>query len=126
MSYTMIHGKNHFKVTQEVFQRLQEDQLTIHLAKSDFCLAEVKYLGHVVGHCKVIPIRAKTLVILKYSVPGNVRSLSRFLGMANYYRRYCANLAEITTPLTNLLRKYNKFVWSQDCDKALCEKRRIL
>lgn len=32
--------EKHFEIIQKVFQRLQEAQLIINLAKSDFCLAE--------------------------------------------------------------------------------------
>lgn len=90
--------EEHLETIRKVFQRLREARLTVNLDKSEFCSAEVKYLGHVIGHVKIKPIEAKTAAIAEYPRPTNNRSLRRFLGMANYYRRYCKNLAEIAAP----------------------------
>ena len=44
--------------------------------------------------------------------------LARFLGMAGYYRNFCLNFSEVAAPLTNLLSKKVKFVWTDDCQLA--------
>ena len=54
------------------------------------------------------------------------RQLMRFLGMAGYYRELCNNFSVIAEPLTNLLRKRTKFVWSNDCKKAFHIRKAIL
>ena len=41
-----------------------------------------------------------------------------FLGLAGYYRRFMQNYAEITYPLTSLLKKRNKFIWDEPCQFA--------
>lgn len=41
-----------------------------------------------------------------------------FIGMAGYYRRFCLNFATVVEPLTQLLSKKVKFLWSNRCDKA--------
>ena len=38
--------------------------------------------------------------------------------MAGYYRNFCLNFSEIAAPLTNLLSKNVKFVWTDDCQLA--------
>ena len=38
--------------------------------------------------------------------------------MAGYYRNICLNFSEIAAPLTNLLSKKVKFVWTDDCQLA--------
>ena len=43
----------------------------------------------------------------------------RFLGMAGYYRRFCHNFLIIAEPLTNLLSKKSKFIWSDKCQQAI-------
>ena len=40
------------------------------------------------------------------------------LGMARYYRRFFHNFSIIAEPLTNLLSKKSKFVWSDMCQQA--------
>ena len=46
------------------FDKLSEAQLTINLAKSEFCHATLTFLGHVVGQGQVKPIEAKVEAIL--------------------------------------------------------------
>ena len=56
--------------------------------------------------------------ISDFPVPACKRQLMRFLGMAGFYRKFCDNFSVIAEPLTNLLRKWTKFIWTNDCQKA--------
>ena len=56
--------------------------------------------------------------ISDFSVPTCKRQLMRFLGMTGYYRKFCYNVSVIAEPLTNLLSKRIKFIWTNDCQKA--------
>ena len=38
--------------------------------------------------------------------------------MAGYYRKFCHNFAMIAAPLTELLQKKQKFMWTQNCQAA--------
>ena len=42
----------------------------------------------------------------------------RFLGKAGYYHKFCHNFATIAAPLTKLLQKKHKFMWTQNCQAA--------
>lgn len=42
----------------------------------------------------------------------------RFMGMAEYYRMFCPNFSPVAAPLTALLKKEAKFVWSKECQIA--------
>jgi RNase H-like domain found in reverse transcriptase/Reverse transcriptase (RNA-dependent DNA polymerase)/Integrase zinc binding domain/Integrase core domain len=117
---------DHLQLIRDFFDRLTEAKLTINLAKSDFCHACVTFLGHTVGHGQVRPIEAKVKAISEFPVPVGKRQLMRFLGMAGYYRKFCQNFSTIAEPLTNLLRKGKKFVWSDDCQIAFDKLKAIL
>ena len=58
------------------------------------------------------------------------RQLMRFLGMAGNYRKVCDIFSVITEPLTNLLSKRTKYIWTNDCQKAfdilLCIRQYVL
>jgi hypothetical protein len=41
-----------------------------------------------------------------------------FLGLASYNQRFISNFSKIAKPMTELLKKGNKYVWSADCDEA--------
>jgi hypothetical protein len=41
-----------------------------------------------------------------------------FMGLVDYYRRFIPNFSKISMPITELLKKGNKYVWSKECDEA--------
>ena len=109
---------DHIRQIERFFQIMREAKLTINLMKSEFGKATVKYLGHIVGQGQVRPLDAKIQTIVKYPIPTSRKELARFLGMAGYYRNFCLNFSQIAAPLTNLLSKKVKFVWTDDCQLA--------
>ncbi|XP_037803946.1 uncharacterized protein LOC119598371 [Penaeus monodon] len=108
----------HLERLQALFERLATANLTVNLAKSDFAHARVTYLGYEVGQGQVKPLNSKIDAIEKYPVPKSKREVMRFLGMAGYYRRFVKNFSDIVAPLTDLLKKRVKFIWSDSCEKA--------
>ena len=109
---------DHIRQIERFFQIMLEAKLTINLMKSEFSKATVKYLGHIVGQGQVRPLDAKIQTIVKFPIPTSRKELARFLGMAGYYRNFCLNFSDIAAPLTNLLSKKVKFVWTDDCQLA--------
>ena len=109
---------DHLRHLEQLFARLMEANLVINLAKSDLAKAKITYLGHVVGQGQVKPRDAKVQAILEFPVPTKKRELLRFLGMSGFYRKFVANYSDLVNPLTNLLKKNVKFVWSPECQTA--------
>ena len=58
---------------------------------------------------------AKLTITLMKSEFG--KATVKYLG-AGYYRNFCLNFSEIAAPLTNLISKKVKFVWTDDCQLA--------
>ena len=108
----------HMDQLRSLLSRLQDAQLTVNLGKSEFCHARVVFLGYVVGQGQVAPVVAKVEAIHQYPVPKDKRDIMRFLGMAGYYRKFCHNFATIAAPLTELLQKKQKFMWTPNCQAA--------
>ena len=47
--------------------------------------------------------------------------------MAGYYRKFVQGFSKIALPMTKLLRKENKFVWSEECKESFQElKKRLI
>ena len=101
------------KTIREFFERLSKAKLTINVAQSESCHATLTFLGHVVGQGQV-----KVKAISDFTVPTCKRQLMRFLGMAGNYRQFCDNFSVIAEPLTNLLSKGTKFIWTNHCQMA--------
>jgi hypothetical protein len=49
-----------------------------------------------------------------------------FLGLVGYYRRFILNFSKIAKPITELLKKGNKYVWSEACDEAFKHMKKLL
>ncbi|XP_074297503.1 putative mitochondrial protein AtMg00860 [Silene latifolia] len=60
----------------------------------------------------------KIAAIKDWGTPRNVSELRSFLGLANYYRRFIRAYSKIASPLTDLLKKDNKWEWSIDKNRA--------
>ncbi|KAK3102916.1 hypothetical protein FSP39_014938 [Pinctada imbricata] len=109
---------DHLRIMRTFFDILAKANLTVNLAKSEFCHATVEYLGHKVGQGFVTPIMAKVEAISKFPIPTNKKEIMRFLGMAGFYRKCCPNFSSVVGPLTNLLQKRVNFAWTNDCDES--------
>ena len=110
--------EQHLSRLRALFDRLKKAKLSVNLVKSDFGRAEVTYLGHVVGCGCIKPIQANVEKILSFPKPKSKKEVQRFLGMIGYYRRFCYNFSDVVCPLTNLLGKTTKFIWTNECENA--------
>ena len=50
--------------------------------------------------------------------PRTVKQVRIFSGLTNYYRKFIKNYANISRPLTNLLKKETPFKWNEETQKA--------
>ena len=116
----------HVKQLRHLFTKLDNANLTVNLAKSQFGHATIEYLGHIVGGGKIKPVDAKIAAIQNVPIPQTRKQVRSFLGMAGYYRKFCANFSTIACPLTDLLKKNSKFKWSEECNKAFEQLKLIL
>ena len=51
-------------------------------------------------------------------IPGKVKQLQSFLGLASYYRRFIPGFSRIASPLFNMTHKDTEFVWDARCQHA--------
>ena len=54
-------------------------------------------------------------------MPKSVKDVQKFLGLANYYRRFVKDFAKIVKPLHKMMRKENKWSWGERQQKAFEE-----
>lgn len=118
--------EQHVERIEELFTRLAGARLTVNLAKCEFARATVTYLGRVVGQGEVRPVEAKVQAIQQFPVPVTKKELMRFLGLVGYYRCFCQNFSSVVAPLTNLLCKNVKFVWTSLCQQAFDQVKSLL
>ena len=60
----------------------------------------------------------KIEAVVKWESSTNATEIRSFLGLAGYYRRFVQDFSIIAAPLTTLLRKNVKFVWTKECQES--------
>ncbi len=113
--------EEHLRHIELIFQRLKNYGLTIKLSKCFFACPEIEFLGHMVGFGTVSPKQLKVMDLLNTMRPEGKRQLQSWLGLSGYYQRYIPKYAELTAPLTDLLKKDVKFNWTAKADKSFNE-----
>ncbi|XP_063365892.1 uncharacterized protein K02A2.6-like [Cydia amplana] len=103
---------------RQVLQKLNENNLKLNKDKCHFMKESIEYLGHIIDKNGLHKNKNKVKAITDTKPPSNVNELRTFLGMANYYNKFIPNLASISTPLNNLLKKNAHFVWTQKCAES--------
>jgi hypothetical protein len=108
----------HRKNVREVVKRLQDAGLQIDLEKCEFETTRTKYLGLIVTTDGIQMDPEKVKTIQDWLPPPTLRDLQRFLGFANFYRRFIQGFSSICRPLNDLLRKTTPWKWEPVCDAA--------
>jgi hypothetical protein len=111
----LIYSKSkaeHAKHLRIVLQRLRDHKLYTKLSKCEFWLDSVKFLGHTISKDGISVDPSKVQEVMDWKPPKLVHQIRSFLGLAGYYSRFIAK------PMTELLKKGVKFVWSEECDQA--------
>jgi hypothetical protein len=101
-----------------MLQRLRDHQLYANFSKCEFWINEVPFLGHVLSLEWIVVDLGKVCDVLYWKPPKSVHQVRSFLGLVGYYQRFIPSFSKIAKPITELLKKGNKYVWSKDCDEA--------
>jgi hypothetical protein len=86
----------------------------------------VPFLGHVISPERITVDPGKVRDVLDWKPPKSVHQVRSFLGLAGYYQRFILNFSKISKPITELLKKDNKYVWRKDCDEAFRTLKKLL
>jgi len=75
---------------------------------------KVPFSGVVMGEGKIEIEENKVEGVLRWPMPQCVRDVRKFLGLANYYRRFVKNFAKVALPMNRLTRKDEKWKWGEE------------
>ena len=116
-----------YAVTLErVLFRIEEAGLTISGEKFACCVPALDIVGHVVSQKgRTISVKKKNK-IQSWPPLMSKRDVRQFLGLCVYVRMFIKDFSAIAAPLRRLTRIDTEFKWTEDCEKAFEDLKRIV
>ncbi|KAG1952342.1 retrotransposable element [Pimephales promelas] len=97
--------KDHIQHVRAVLERLIQHQLYAKIEKCEFHQTSTTFLGYIISPKGVAMDESK--------------ELQRFLGFANFYRRFIRNFSIVANPLTSLIKKNtSRLPWNESATRA--------
>ena len=98
-STTVEQHEDHLRA---VCQRLSQYGMLINPEKCALGQETLTFLGYRIDASGIAPPPERVKAIAEFPIPQTARSLLRYLGMLNYYRRFIPDCAQILQPLNKL------------------------
>ncbi|KAJ1597148.1 hypothetical protein NDA14_007187 [Ustilago hordei] len=111
----------HVKHVTEVLTRLRSNRLFAKLSKCEFHTKTVEFLGYIIKPTGIEMDPEKVRTVKEWPMPESIHDIQRFLGFANFYRRFIAHFARIAKPLTALVKPiewFKKFELPEEAQQA--------
>ncbi|SOV02264.1 uncharacterized protein UDID_19157 [Ustilago sp. UG-2017a] len=113
--------ESHVKHVTEVLTRLRSNRLFAKLSKCEFHIKTVEFLGYIIKPTGIEMDPEKVRTVKEWPMPASIHDIQRFLGFANFYRRFIAHFARIAKPLTSLVKpteRFKKFELPEEAQQA--------
>jgi len=117
--------EGHDKIIEEVLKKLEENNLYIKPEKCVWKVWKIRFLGVVIEPNRIEMEKKKVDGVLSWPEPRNVKDVRKFLGLANYYRRFIKDFTQVARPMNMLMRKDIKWKWRREQQKTFNELKRI-
>jgi len=88
MLVEMETEEGHDEIVEEILRRLEENDLYIKPEKCMWKVRKIGFLGVIIGPNGIEMKKEKVNGVLSWPEPKNVKDVRKFLGLANYYRRF--------------------------------------
>ena len=118
--------ESHLQRLGDVLGRLEDAGLKVKPSKCHLARRKVSFLGHVVSEEGIQTDPRKVEAVKDWPSPASLTEVRSFLGLAGYYRSFVPDFATVAKPLTALADKGRTFHWSEECEVAFLELKRLL
>nr|KYP76142.1 Transposon Ty3-I Gag-Pol polyprotein [Cajanus cajan] len=109
---------NHTADLAEVFQALRKHRMRLNPDKCVFGVSGGKFLGFMLSNRGIEVNPDKCHTILDMRSPTNIKEVQRLSGQLTSLSRFLPCMAEIAKPILNLLKKADRFKWTDECEAA--------
>jgi hypothetical protein len=110
--YILIFSKTrdeHLVHLRMVLETLCHHKLYAKASKCQFGRSSVGFLGHVISARGVAVDPRKVAAVSEWATPQSCTDVRRFVGLANYYRRFVLRFSALAAPLTALCSPRARF-----------------
>ncbi|KAL0148450.1 hypothetical protein M9458_056260 [Cirrhinus mrigala] len=114
--------QEHILHVRAVLQRLIKHQLYAKAEKCEFHQMSISFLGYIISHEGVSMDEAKVRAVTEWPQPRTLKELQRFLGFANFYRRFIRGFSLIAAPLTSMTKRSSPHLtWTTAATQAFTD-----
>ncbi|KAL0152326.1 hypothetical protein M9458_052049, partial [Cirrhinus mrigala] len=114
----------HIQHVRAVLQRLIKHQLYCKLEKCEFHQERIAFLGYIISPKGVAMDERKVNAVSNWPRPTTLKELQRFLGFANFYRRFIRGFSSVAVPLSSMIKKGNtRLTWFPSAIQAFSDLR---
>lgn len=106
------------KLWRPILQQLLENSLFVKAEKCEFHVSSVAFLGYIIAQGSIQMDPSKVPAVTAWPIPESRKQLQRFLGFANFYRRFIRGYSIVAAPLTALTSSRVPFCWTPAADAA--------
>lgn len=110
--------KEHLQHIRSVLSCLRSNKLFCKPKKCVFGVRQITYLGHHITGTTLSVDPEKLKAVKEWPVPSSVSELRKFLGFANYFRRFIKEYSDISRPLEEMTGRYSTFEWKEHHQEA--------
>ena len=109
----LVYGKDkseHDVRLRNIPDRFRRAKVTLN-DKCEFGVTQIKFAGHIISGDGISVDPKKLTAIINMTPPTDATGMRCFMGMVNQLAKFSSNIAELSAPLRDLLRKNREWVW---------------
>ena len=104
--------EEHLKLVEACLDKLENENLAISLRKCKIVVQNIEWLGYKIDGEGVIPLVSKIESVKAIERPTTHTKLRSFMGAVHHFTKHINNLAAICAPFRDILKKENKYIWT--------------
>lgn len=120
-------SKEHLeRCVEKVLNRFKDYNIVLNHEKCTFSVEQIGFLGHILSADGIKPSIDKVQAIKEFRHPNSAEEVRSFLGLVNFVSRFIPDLATVTDPLRDLIKKDVPFDWNDAQENAFTTLKELL
>ena len=109
--------EQHHEDVKKVFQRCRDFDIRLHKPET-YAADKINFLGYTVTPDAINALESRMQAVADWPTPTSAKELSKYLGIANYYRQHVPRFSHYSSFLTPLTSKRTQWTWGDEQQAA--------